>query len=245
MTRWTDVCVFTDAPSTVATPSARDSAEPVIVSWSGGKDSALALHATLADPALRVVALLTTLSLGDDRVSVHGVPRTLVERQAEALGLPLAVARVPRRASNEIYESAQRSALLQWRGERVRRVVCGDLFLPDVRDYRDRLFASVRMSGAYPLWGADTGELARRFIALGFRAILVAVDPAQLDASFAGRELDEGLLHELPRGADPCGERGEFHTFVYDGPIFREPVAVRRGAVVEHDGLVYQDLTPG
>ena len=231
--RWVESCV--------ARPAAVG-AEPVVLSWSGGKDSALALQAVLADEALHVEALVTTLTAGYDRISMHGVRRELLERQAAAVGIPLVVATIPMRASNDSYEAAQRAALAPFRERGVRRVVCGDLFLEDIREYRQRLFATIGMEGMYPVWGLDTRTLARRFIADGFRAILVCVDPKQIDARFAGRELDAALLAELPASADPCGENGEFHTFVYDGPIFREPVAVRRGGVVERDGFVFQDL---
>jgi uncharacterized protein (TIGR00290 family) len=214
----------------------------VVASWSGGKDSALALQSVLADESLRVEALVTTVTAGYDRVSMHGVRRELLERQAAALGIPLAVATIPARASNESYEAAQRAALAPFRARGVRRVVCGDLFLADIRDYRDRLYATVGMEGLYPVWGADTHALAERFIDAGFRAILACVDPQQIDAGFAGRDFDRRLLAELPPTADPCGERGEFHTFVHDGPIFHAPVPVRRGEVVERDGFVFQDL---
>lgn len=238
MNRWTERC--TARPSTL-------SSEPLVVSWSGGKDSSLALQATLADPAVRVETLLTTVTAGYDRISMHGVRRDLLERQADSLGLTLTIATIPTKASSDAYEAAQRAALAALRDRGVRRVVCGDLYLQDIRDYRERLFASVGMEGAYPVWGTDTRALAERFIAGGFRAVLVCVDPRQIDARFAGRELDHALLAELPPGADPCGENGEFHTFVYDGPIFRRPIPIARGEVVERDGFVFQDIehSPG
>ena len=234
MSRWVESCVGRPAPVVV---------EPVVVSWSGGKDSALALQSVLADETVRVEALVTTVTAGYDRVSMHGVRRALLERQAAALGLPLVVATIPTRAANESYDAAQRAALAPFRARGVRRVVCGDLFLEDIRAYRDRLYASLGMEGAYPVWGADTRALAERFVDAGFRAVLVCVDPTQIDRSFAGRDFDRALLADLPPGADPCGEKGEFHTFVHDGPIFRATVPVHRGEVVERDGFVFHDFT--
>ena len=216
---------------------------PIVVGWSGGKDSALALHATLADPDTCVRALLTTVTAEYERVSMHGVRTALLEAQADALGIPLRTARIPPRATNESYEAAMRAALAPFRDDGVEEVLFGDIFLADVRAYRERLLAVLGMRGRYPLWGRDTAALARDFIALGFRAVLVCVDPRQVPAALCGRELDAQLLAELPPGADPCGENGEFHTFVYDGPDLRNPVAFTRGEVVERDGFVYCDLT--
>jgi uncharacterized protein (TIGR00290 family) len=220
--------------------------EPALLSWSGGKDSALALWAIRAqgaDAAARVEALVTTVTDGYERVSMHGVRRELVRAQAEAIGLPLIEARIPPAASNERYEQVMRETLAPFRAKGITRVVFGDLHLEDVRAYRERLLASLDMTPLFPLWGTDTARLARRFVALGFRAVLVCVDPRQVPAGLCGRELDEALLRELPEGADPCGERGEFHTFVYDGPIFGQPIPVHRGQVVEREGFWFCDLT--
>jgi uncharacterized protein (TIGR00290 family) len=218
--------------------------EPVLVSWSGGKDSALALHAALADPSMAVRALVTTVTAGYERVSMHGVRVALLERQARAVGLPLETIRIPPQASNAAYEEAMRAGLAPHAAAGVRRVVFGDLFLEDVRAYREALLAPLGLRGHYPLWGLHTAALARRFVALGFRAVLVCVDPRQLDAAFCGRALDDRLLDELPASADPCGERGEFHSFVHDGPVFGEPVRWRPGETVLREGFHFHDLLP-
>jgi uncharacterized protein (TIGR00290 family) len=220
--------------------------ERTLLSWSGGKDSALALQALRADAAVRVDALVTTVTDGHDRVSVHGVRRALLERQADALGVPLRVVRIPPACTNADYEAAFGAALAAWAGEGGGVVAFGDLFLADVRAYRERLVAAHApgLATRFPLWGADTTATARRFVADGFRAVLVCVDPRQVDAALAGREYDAQLLADLPVGADPCGENGEFHTFVYDGPGFRRPVPVARGEAVMRDGFAYCDLLP-
>jgi uncharacterized protein (TIGR00290 family) len=203
------------------------------------------VRAIAADPVRVVSGLLTTVTAGYERVSMHGVRVELLEAQAAALGLPLITARIPPAASNEAYEAAMRRALDPAREGGITEVVFGDLFLADVRAYRERLLAPLGMHGHYPLWGRDTGALATEFIAQGFRAVLVCVDPRQVPAELCGREFDHALVADLPPTADPCGENGEFHTFVYDGPIFREPVAWRRGAVVERDGFCFCDLASG
>ena len=218
--------------------------EPVVVCWSGGKDSAMALGAVLGDPALRVASLLTVITADYDRVSLHGVRRSLLDRQAEALGLPLEVVSLAAGASEAEYEEAMRRLLERYKGQGVSRCVFGDLFLREVRERRERNLAKVGMSGLFPLWGRDSGDLAREFIARGFRAILVNVEARRLDASFCGREFDGALLRDLAPDVDPCGENGEFHTFVYDGPAFRRPVAVVRGTVVQRGGFWYCDLVP-
>lgn len=216
--------------------------EPVVLGWSGGKDSALTLHALRADPTVRVTAAVTTLTDPYDRISMHGVRHALLATQAAAIGLPLTEARIPVHASNQDYEAAFAEALAQHRAAGVRRVAFGDLFLTDIRAYRERQLAALGMHGMFPVWGQDTAQLAREFIALGFRATLVCIDPSRLDASFAGRAFDGDLLRDLPAGVDPCGENGEFHTFVTDGPIFSTPVACRKGPVVTRDGFVFCDL---
>lgn len=213
--------------------------------WSGGKDSSLALHVLLQDPALRVEALLTTVTEGYERISMHGVRCVLLVKQANALGLPLEQVRIPIKASNAIYEAAMHEMLLRYQARGVSRVVFGDLFLEDIRRYRETNLAKLNMRGLFPLWLKDTQQLARDFIAAGFRAILVCVDPRQIDPAFCGREFDESLLAELPASADPCGEKGEFHTFVYDGPIFRQSIPVDKGAVILRDGFWFCDLLPG
>ncbi|OGX41226.1 MAG: ATP-binding protein [Omnitrophica WOR_2 bacterium RIFCSPHIGHO2_02_FULL_68_15] len=218
--------------------------EPVLVAWSGGKDSAMALQAVLQDPALQVAALLTTVTEGYERISMHGVRRALLAQQAAALDLPLEEVRIPPTCVNADYEARMEAVLTRYQAQGVSRVVFGDLFLEEVRQYRERQLGRIGMAGLFPLWGRPTGPLARAFIAQGFRALLVCVDPAQVAPAFCGRAFDEALLADLPASADPCGERGEFHTFVYEGPIFRRPVPVARGEVVCRDGFWFCDVTP-
>jgi uncharacterized protein (TIGR00290 family) len=220
---------------------------PIVLSWSGGKDSALALAALRADPAYEVVALLTSITNGYERVSIHGVRRSLVEAQAAMLGLPLHEVILQPSSSNEAYEEAFVQALERVRAEHsdVRLLAFGDLFLRDVRQYRERLVQGAGHQAVFPLWGRDTTTLANEFIAAGFRATLVCVDTQQIPASFAGRAFDAELLADLPASADPCGENGEFHTFVWAGPIFAEPIAVRLGEVVLRDErFAFCDLLP-
>ncbi len=216
--------------------------EPVLVCWSGGKDSALALQAVLADPALRVAGLVTTVTEGPERVSLHGVRWDLVRRQADALGLPIEVVRIRPDAAEDEYEALMRRLLERYKEAGVLRCVFGDVFLAEVRDRRERNLAKVGMRGLYPVWGRESRSLAREFVESGFRAILACVDSKQLAPSFGGREFDAALLADFPPGVDPCGENGEFHTFVYDGPIFRRPVPVVRGETVERKGFWFFDL---
>lgn len=221
-----------------------ETAVPTVLSWSGGKDSALALHALLVDPAVEVRAILTTVTDGYERVSMHGVRTELVFAQAAAVGIPLWTCRIPQRATNEQYEQAMLGSLAAARGEGIESIAFGDLFLGDVRVYRERLVARSGLRPTFPLWGKPTSWLAREFVQCGFKAVLVCVDPRQLDVSYCGREYDARLLEALPATADPCGENGEFHTFVYDGPMFSKPIATQRGVVVERDGFVFCDLLP-
>jgi uncharacterized protein (TIGR00290 family) len=220
-------------------------AQPVLMAWSGGKDSALALQEVLRDERYRVVALVTTVTAGYDRISMHGVRRGLLHRQARALGLPLEEVVISPDASNEEYER-QMEAMLT--GARARfagleAVVFGDLFLADIRTYRERMLARIGMRGLFPLWLRDTRSLAADFIRQGYRAVLACVDSQVLSGAFAGREFDEALLADLPPGVDCCGENGEFHTFVYAGPIFDGSVPHRRGEiVVREERFVYCDL---
>jgi len=219
--------------------------EPVLVAWSGGKDSVLALRAVLGDPSLEVEALLTTVTTEYDRISVHGVRRSLLHAQVRALGLPLLEMEIPASCDNATYEAALANALraARSRNDRLHRCVFGDLFLEDVRRYREERLAPLGMQPIFPLWGRDTSRLAREFIDDGFRAVVVCVDMTLLDASFSGREYDASFLEELPPAVDPCGENGEFHTFVYDGPLFRERVEFSLGQTVVRDNrFVYTDL---
>ena len=220
-------------------------ATPVLVAWSGGKDSALALREILADARYRVVALLTTVTAQYDRISIHGVRRTLLHRQAESLGLPLEEVVISPGAPNDEYEANMNTALaaLRTRIPGLDTVVFGDLFLADIRAYRERMLARIGMRALFPLWLRDTRTLAHEFVRLGYRAVLVCVDSGALGGEFAGREFDLDLLHDLPQDVDPCGENGEFHTFVYAGPGLRQPVRHERGPVVVRDArFVYCDL---
>lgn len=219
----------------------------VVLSWSGGKDSALALQALRADPGIEVVALLTSVTREYERISVHGVRRSLLERQARRLNLPLLTIELNPVTTNGAYENAFLGAL-----ERIGRelpdvtaIAFGDLFLTDVREYRERLLEDTGFEPLFPLWGLDTAELARRFVRDGFLARLVCVDTTQLDSSFAQREFDHSLLADLPTGVDPCGEKGEFHTFVSFGPGYDGPVEYIVGDVVVRDErFAYADLLP-
>jgi len=205
---------------------------PILLSWSGGKDCLMALAALREESAWWVVALLTTITGTFERVSMHGIRRDVVQAQAAAIGLPLIECRIDWPSSNDAYEAAHANALRhareRWPG--LRHCAFGDLFLEDVRAYRERQLAGAGWSGVFPLWGADTRALSRRFYADGHRAVLTCVDTQQLDGSFSGREYDPALLGELPAAVDPCGERGEFHTLSHAGPLFAEPLHLERGA---------------
>jgi uncharacterized protein (TIGR00290 family) len=212
------------------------------LSWSGGKDSALALWALREEEQLTPAALLATITEEYERVSMHGVRRSLLRRQAAAIGLPLVEIEIPAGCTNDVYESRMAAAFAAAELAPVEEVAFGDLFLEDIRAYRESRLAAAGKRARFPVWGRDTAALARRFLAAGFRAILVCVDPRALDPSFAGRDYDERLLAELPASVDPCGENGEFHTFVTAGPILTRPIACRRGELVERDGFVFCDL---
>jgi uncharacterized protein (TIGR00290 family) len=216
--------------------------KPVLFCWSGGKDSAMALNVLRQQKELRVVALLTTVTEGYERISMHGVRRSLLLRQAHAIGLPLQEVHIPPQCVNPVYEARMRDAMLAQKAAGVCRVAFGDIFLQDLREYRQRNLALLEMSAIFPIWKRDTRELAQEFCAMGFRAVAVCIDSKKLSREFAGRELDESFLSDLPAGVDPCGENGEFHTFVYDGPIFSDAIAVERGEVVERDGFYFCDL---
>jgi uncharacterized protein (TIGR00290 family) len=210
----------------------------VVLAWSGGKDSALALASLRGDSRYRVVALLTTITQDYDRVSTHGVRRAVLEAQTAALGLPLFEAPIPAGADNSAYESSFALALQRARSRSpgLRHVAFGDLFLADVRAYREALLGQLGWEGVFPLWGEDTAALARAFIRRGHRAILTCVDTAQLAAEFAGRQFDHALLADLPTNVDPCGERGEFHTCVYAGPGFERALPLVARERVRRDG---------
>jgi uncharacterized protein (TIGR00290 family) len=215
---------------------------PILFCWSGGKDSAMALHTLLQQGEFRVAALLTTVTEGYERISMHGVRRELLERQAQSIGLPLHEVRIPPQCVNPIYEARMEEALRMYLEEGVRKVAFGDIFLEDLRAYREKNLARIGMTAIFPIWKCNTRELIRAFHAHQFRAVAVCVDSKVLDPSFAGRELDESFFRDLPPHADPCGENGEFHTFVFDGPIFQSPIPFRTGEIVNRDGFVFCDL---
>lgn len=219
--------------------------EPIILSWSGGKDSALALATLRERPEFDVVALLTTVTSGYDRISVHGVRRSLLAAQQRSIGLPVHEIVIEPQSSNDAYDAAVERALFDVRRRypNVGRIAYGDLFLEDVRRYREEGLKPLGFAGLFPLWGRPTGTLAQEFIDRGFEARLVCVDTTQLDAGFSGRAFDAALLRDLPPTVDPCGERGEFHTFVSEGPGFATSVAYDVGEVVLRDGrFAYCDL---
>lgn len=217
---------------------------PVVFSWSAGKDSAFGLWTLARDPAWEVRALLTTVTEGYGRVSMSGVREELLDRQAQVLGLPLVKVRIPPACPNGVYDRRMAEALASEPLRGIDHVAFSDLFLEDVRAYREERLARAGKRGLFPLWGRDTAALARDIIASRFRALVVCVDPRALDPSFAGRAFDGAFLADLPEGVDPCGERGEFHTFVWDGPMYREPIRCRTGEVVTREGFVFCDVLP-
>lgn len=214
----------------------------VLLSWSSGKDCAWALHLLRQQPDIEIVGLLTTLNTEFDRVAMHGTRRTVLEAQAAAAELPLWIVPLPWPCSNEIYEQRMKAACDRAIAERVQAVAFGDLFLRDVRAYREAQLQRTGLEPLFPLWQIPTGEIAREMIASGLRARLVCVDTAQLPASFAGRDFDETLLREFASQVDPCGERGEFHSCVYAGPMFTNRIALTAGEVVQRDAFVYADF---
>jgi uncharacterized protein (TIGR00290 family) len=219
--------------------------ERVLVSWGGGKDSALALHELKRKDELEVSAILTTVSEEYDRISMHGVRRALLECQAESLGLPLEIVYIPKDASNEAYEKRMKKVLEEYLEKGISSVVFGDIFLEDVREHREKNLSRIGMNAIFPLWKCDTAELARRFIDLDFRAITTCIDSKALTKEFVGIEFDKRFLSELPSNVDPCGENGEFHTFVYDGPVFEKTIAFELGDVVLRENrFFFCDLVP-
>jgi len=214
-----------------------------LLAWSSGKDSAWTLH-VLRGQGVEVAALLTTLNAEADRVAMHGVRSSLLEAQAESVGLPAWKIPLPWPCTNEDYEARMGEACRQAVAEGFEAIAFGDLFLRDIRQYRERQLAGSGLTPLFPLWELPTAQLARDMVGAGLRARITCVDPKALDASFAGREFDATLLRDLPPGADPCGENGEFHTFAYDGPMFRGPIGIEAGVVIESNGFVYRDLWP-
>lgn len=218
--------------------------KPILLSWSSGKDSAWALHVLKQQHEYEVVGLLTTFNQAANRVAMHAVRRELVQAQAEAAGIPLWAVELPWPCSNADYEAAMSAACSKAVAQKVEAVAFGDLFLDDVRAYRETQMRDTGLQPLFPIWGQPTGELAQQMIGAGLRAKLTCVDPKVLDPSFAGREFDERLLADLPPGVDPCGERGEFHSFAYAGPMFRHQLDVLVGRVLNRDGFVFADVTP-
>ena len=214
-----------------------------LVSWSSGKDSAWLVHTLRQKPDIELGALLTTVNESAGRVAMHAVRVALLEAQADALGLPLWKVFIPSPCSNEIYERAMADAVARAVSHGFSHVAFGDLFLEDVRRYREEKLAGSGLTPIFPLFGANTAALAKEMVAAGLRARLTCVDPKQLDRSFVGREFDAALLRNLPASVDRCGERGEFHSFAYDGPMFSRPIPIESGEIVERDGFAFADLT--
>jgi len=215
-----------------------------LLAWSSGKDSAFTLHEVQRGGDVEIVGLFTTVTKNFDRVAMHATRRAVLDAQAKAAGLPLHVLEIPYPCPNAEYEAAMVRFNAQVRDEGITHLVFGDLFLEDIRRYRETNLAGTGLTPVFPLWGRPTDALAHAIIAAGFEAYLVCVDPKQLDPGFVGRRFDAAFLRDLPPGADPCGENGEFHTCVVNGPIFAEPIPVRPGEIVTRDGFVFADLVP-
>jgi uncharacterized protein (TIGR00290 family) len=217
---------------------------PILLSWSSGKDSAWALHVLQRAGQFHVAGLLTTFNEAVNRVAMHAVRRELVQAQAEATGIPLWPVELPWPCSNDVYEQRMQEAIQRAKQEGIAGIAFGDLFLEDVRAYRIRLLSGTGLTPIFPIWGtpADTPGLAQKMLAGGLQAVLTCVDPKQLDAKFVGRQFDAELLGEFPTSVDPCGERGEFHTFCHAGPMFRRPISIRVGETLERDGFWFADV---
>lgn len=225
-------------------PTVEGASRRTLLSWSSGKDSAWALHLLRRDASVEVVGLFTTVNAAHRRVAMHAVRLELLHQQAAAAGLPLTVLEIPYPCSNDAYAVVMQGFVDAARADGVACMAFGDLFLEDVRRYREEALAASGIEALFPLWQLPTRELLADMLAAGVRAHITCVDPSRLPQAFAGRELSSGLLDELPAGIDPCGENGEFHTFVSDGPMFARPVPVISGEVVERDGFVFADLLP-
>jgi uncharacterized protein (TIGR00290 family) len=218
--------------------------EKVLFTWSGGKDSTMALYEIQRSHSYEILALLTTVTEDYDRISMHGVRCILLEQQAESLGLPLEKVYITKSASDDEYETKMRNKLMDYKNRGVLSVVFGDIFLEDLRKYREENLSKIGMKGIFPLWKRGTAELAHTFIDLGFKAVITCVDSKVLDKDFAGRDFDKRFLSELPSAVDPCGENGEFHSFVYEGPVFRQAILYEKGDIVLRDNRFYFcDLT--
>lgn len=220
--------------------------EKILLSWSGGKDSAVALYELKRQDAFEITALITSITDDFNRVSMHGVRKDLIQKQAESIGIKLDIFLLSKDATNEEYERRMEELLLRYKSMGVSTVAFGDIFLEDLRNYREKNLSRIGMKGIFPLWGIDSLSLAYRFIGIGFKAVITCVDSSMLDGIFVGREYDRSFLDELPHGVDPCGENGEFHTFVYDGPIFKEKIPFKIGDVILRNNRFYFcDLIPG
>ena len=215
-----------------------------IVSWSSGKDSAMALHRILNSNEFEILAILTTVSDTFQRVSMHGVREELLDQQANSLGIAVEKVRIPYPCPNEVYEQKMSELLRNYKSKGVSHVVFGDLFLEDIRRYREEKLGQIGVTAVFPLWKENTDELAKTIIRVGFKAIVTCVDPKKLHPKFVGRYFDEMFLSEIPGNVDPCGENGEFHTFVFDGPIFRNRIEITVGDRVVRDGFQFVDLVP-
>ncbi len=219
--------------------------EKVIVCTSAGKDSTFALYKILQQPEkYEIAAMLTTVTEDYDRISMHGVRRALLEQYAESIGIPLEKVFITKNADNAEYERNMEAALKKHQKRGINSCVFGDLFLEDIRAYREKNLAKIGMKGIFPLWGMNTKQLADEFIELGFKAVISCIDPKQIDKSFVGRVFDRQFLKDLPEKADPCGENGEFHSFVFDGPIFKRKIHLSIGEIVERGGFWFCDLVP-
>jgi len=216
----------------------------VLLSWSSGKDSAWTLHLLRQNPEVEVVALLTSFNAEANRVAMHAVRRALVETQAARIGIPLWAVDLPWPCSNVEYEDRMRAVCQRASTENITAVAFGDLFLQDIRDYRERQLQETGLEPLFPVWQIPTEQLGRHMIAAGLKAKITCVDPSKLEKGFAGRDYDLDLLRALPAGVDPCGENGEFHTFVYDAPVFASAIGVETGEIIERDGFVFADVVP-
>jgi len=219
--------------------------EPVVLTWSGGKDSALALHYLKTSRQYQITYLLTTITKDYNRISMHGVRSILLDNQSESLGLPIEKVFISKNSSNEEYENQMREKLLFYQRQGISSVAFGDVFLEDIRKYREQNLSKVTMKGVFPLWNKNTQKLAQQFIELDFKAVIICVDSQNLDKKFVGRYFDRQFLSDLPANVDPCGENGEFHSFVFDGPIFKRPISFKIGDIVLREKRFYFcDLVP-
>jgi uncharacterized protein (TIGR00290 family) len=218
--------------------------QKLVVSWSGGKDSAMSLYELRCGNRYEVVGLLTTITQDYDRISMHGVRRILLEQQAESVGIPLRKILIPKTCTNEIYERLMAEEMEQLKREGIFHVAFGDIFLQDLKDYREQNLANAGMTGVFPIWKRDSRELVESFIYLGFKSIISTCDPRVIGQAFCGRVIDKRFLSELPVSVDPAGENGEFHSFTFNGPIFKQPVSFTVGEKVLRDGFWFCDLVP-